>query len=102
MKEVQEILKAEKQAELVISKSKKDAEKLLTKARAEGLDLLASQKAMIDQQAEQDVAKKSSELERKFEAILEEGAKRMRKLEAAAVKKTVKAQKILVDAVVGE
>ena len=102
MKEVQDILNAEKQAELVLAKSHKDAEKILAKARQEALDLLTSEKVKIDRHAEEEVAKKSTELERKSESILEEGAKRMRKLEAAAAKKTVKAQKILIDAVVGE
>ncbi|MBI2572761.1 hypothetical protein HYV86_02785 [Candidatus Woesearchaeota archaeon] len=102
MKDVQEILKAEKQAELVLAKSHKDAEKILIKARQDALDLLATEKEKVDQQAEADVAAKNKELDRKYEAILEDGAKRLRKIETNAGKKSVKVVKNLIDAVVGE
>jgi vacuolar-type H+-ATPase subunit H len=97
MKDIDTILKAEKDANALLQNAEKDAQKIIAKAKQDALDFISQQK--IDLGHDDDIEARSQELEKEKSQILKDAKRNVVRLQTAAGKKLKTAEKLVLDSI---
>ena len=99
MQEIEEVLKAEKQAEMLISKAEEDRDKFIITSKQKALEGVAKEKEKIDTHFSALIKKKAQELGTERKKILAQAEKEISKIKEVAIENSKQAGKIILDAV---
>ncbi|MBI2665031.1 hypothetical protein HYX12_00225 [Candidatus Woesearchaeota archaeon] len=100
MEEVKEVLKAEKEAEQIISQAQKDAEKLISKSKQAALEKINLEKKNLDMDFDLRLKKRIQELEKERQDILDHANNAVSRIEKQAEKNSEKAVNLILAEVI--
>ncbi len=101
MKEIEEVLKVEKEAEELLENAEKEREKILAKAHRDAARSVAETKEKINKELDQMIKEKTAALEKRRQQILHEAETKAAAIRTAAARNSKKAEDLVINAVLG-